>query len=346
MSAAVIIAGGGTGGHLVPAAVLAQACMARGYRALVVCGDRPIESRVLAGFEVERRVLKLHGVATGSWLRRGAGLALLPLACLRALFWMLSIRPAFVVLIGGYVAFPVGVAAVLTGRRLHLVEGNALPGRVTRLLARFARTLVVLDANLDVPGRAQRLVGAPVRAEIRALRAHPPADDGYVLVVGGSQGAAALNETLPPLLARHALKVLHISGPGRDQEVRAAYADAGVEAKVVAYVDDMATAYAGARFAVARAGAATVAELIAAALPAVLVPYPHAADDHQRANAQVFVRLGGGRCVTEGEGFAERLDAALRALEDPGVRAGCRSQLLATTVEFDPVAIVSRLEAA
>jgi UDP-N-acetylglucosamine--N-acetylmuramyl-(pentapeptide) pyrophosphoryl-undecaprenol N-acetylglucosamine transferase len=322
MKEIVVLAGGGTGGHLVPAMALASAVELAGRRPVLVTGDRPIEDRVLAGATWERRRLRVRGFATAGWLGRLQSLRSLPGAVLTAWRWIRQWRPALIVLTGGYVALPVGLAARLAGRPFVLVEPNCIPGRTTRLLARMASMVVLLDKTVTLPGRAARLGGMPVREAIVALgRRERLPGDGRLLVLGGSQGARALNLGVPAALPTdYSGRILHVAGPGRADEARSAYAERGIDAEIVEYLDDMAGALAAADLVVARAGAGTIAELIAATVPAVLVPYPHAADGHQEANARLFARLGGGMVVGEGAEFEQRLAAAIRSMR--GANAG------------------------
>lgn len=316
MSNVVVLAGGGTGGHLVPAMALAAAVELADRRPILVTGDRPIEDRVLAGRPWERHRLHVHGFTTAGWLGRLQSLLSMPGAVWTAWRWIRQWRPALIVLTGGYVALPVGVAARLAGRPFVLIEPNCIPGRTTRLLARMASTVVLLDTTINLPGRAPRVGGMPVRESIVALgRRGRLSGDGRILVLGGSQGARALNIGVPAALpADFSGRILHVAGPGRTDEARNAYAARGIDAEVIDYLDDMAGALAAVDLVVARAGAGTIAELIAAAVPAVLVPYPHAADGHQDANARLFARLGGGMIVAEGAEFEPRLAAAIRSM--------------------------------
>lgn len=347
MSETIVIAGGGTGGHLVPAMALADAAGAAGDRPVLVTGDRPIEDRVLEGCPWPRRKLAVRGFATVGLDGRLRALLALPGAVWRAFRWLGELRPRRVILTGGYVALPVGIAAALRRVPVVLIEPNAIPGRTTRLLARLAGTLVVLDGSISLPGQAARIIGMPVRAAIVELgRSEARGESGRLLVLGGSQGARALNVGVPDALAAgYSGAVLHVSGPGRAGEAREAYASVGVSAEVVEYLDDVAGALAAADLVVARAGAGTIAELIAAARPAVLVPYPHAADNHQEANARLFARLGGGLVVSEGDGYSARLGAAIRAmLGSAGDDA--RLRLRDSGVETDAARLLARIKGA
>lgn len=345
MSETIVIAGGGTGGHLVPAMALADAAGAAGDRPVLVTGDRPIEDRVLEGCPWPRRKLAARGFSTVGIGGRMLALLALPGAVWRAFRWLGELRPARVILTGGYVALPVGIAAALRRVPVALIEPNAIPGRTTRLLARLAGTLIVLDGSISLPGRAPRIVGMPVRSSIVAVgRLATRGESGRLLVLGGSQGARSLNLGVAVALADgDPVAVLHVSGPGRAGEARDAYASVGISAEVVEYLDDIAGALAAADLVVARAGAGTIAELIAAARPAVLVPYPHAADNHQEANARLFARLGGGLVVGEGDGFSARLGAAIKALRGP-LGDDARLRLRESGIETDAGCLLARIK--
>jgi UDP-N-acetylglucosamine--N-acetylmuramyl-(pentapeptide) pyrophosphoryl-undecaprenol N-acetylglucosamine transferase len=224
---------------------------------------------------------------------------------------------------GGYAAGPGGLAAWLLRRPLLVHEQNRVPGVTNAWLARMARRVLVGFADAFPPSAHAEWVGNPVRADIAALP--PPADRfarrsgrARLLVLGGSLGARALNRVVPQALARMPLvdrpEVLHQCGARGIDETRAAYADAGVEARVQPFIEDMATAYASADLAVCRAGALTIAELCAAGLGALLVPFPFAVDDHQTRNAAAMHDAGAALLVQERDLDAQRLSTELQKL--------------------------------
>ncbi|RMD80254.1 MAG: undecaprenyldiphospho-muramoylpentapeptide beta-N-acetylglucosaminyltransferase, partial [Gammaproteobacteria bacterium] len=285
---------------------------------------RGLEARLVpaAGFPLDLVPARgLRGAGAAGWLLGGARLAA---AVARALGVLRRRRPQVVLGMGGYVSAPGALAARLLGLPLVIHEQNAVAGLANRLLAPLARQ--VLTAFPGVLGaRGARLTGNPVRPEIAAL---PPPEarlgEGRgptrVLVLGGSQGARALDEALPRALAGAPVTVRHQCGRGREEAVQRAYREAGVEARVQPFIEDMAEAYGWAELAVARSGALTVAELAAAGLGAVLVPYPHAVDGHQRRNAAYLEEAGAARVVEQapGEGApAEALGEALRGALGP-----------------------------
>ncbi len=296
MSRTLLIMAGGTGGHIFPGLAVAEEARAAGWQ-VVWMGARG---------GMEERLVPKYGIPT-AWIRaraaRGKGIAqklLLPLNLLYS-FWesarqIRSLRPDVVLGMGGYVAFPGGMMASLLGRPLALHEQNAIAGLANRVLAGVADKVMV--AFPEALKRAE-WTGNPVRRDIAAV---PPPEQRFagrsgplrILVVGGSLGAQALNEAVPRALALLADKpsVVHQSGEKHIDALRASYATAGVQGELVAFIDDMARRYAEADLVICRAGAVTIAELSAAGMASVLVPFPHAVDDHQTANARFLAERG------------------------------------------------------
>ncbi|MGN2242415.1 undecaprenyldiphospho-muramoylpentapeptide beta-N-acetylglucosaminyltransferase [Frateuria sp. GZRR33] len=317
----VLIMAGGTGGHIFPGLAVADVLRAQGVPVAWLGAAGGMETRVVPAHGIE-----LHTVAVGGLRGKGLKTRLLaPLMLARALLASLRVlrrvRPRSVLSMGGYVAGPGGVAARLTGTPLLVHEQNRVAGYTNRKLAGFARRVLAGFADALPNGE---WVGNPVRASIAALPA--PAErfttrtgPMQLLVLGGSLGARALNLALPQALAlvpaERRPSVRHQCGSRGLDEARAAYAQAGVEAEVVPFIEDMAAAYGWADLAVCRAGALTIAELTAAGLGAVLVPFPHAVDDHQTGNAQALVEAGAAELIQERDldvqQLARRLDALL-----------------------------------
>jgi UDP-N-acetylglucosamine--N-acetylmuramyl-(pentapeptide) pyrophosphoryl-undecaprenol N-acetylglucosamine transferase len=319
----VVIAAGGTGGHVFPALAVAAELRARGVEVHFLGTASGLEARAVpaAGFPLE--TVDMRGLRGGGWRRWAA----LPGALGRAVWAARSVlrrlRPAAVLAMGGYVAVPAGLAARLGGTRLLLHEQNAVPGLAIRALRGMAAAVFTgFPEAAEVLGARARWAGIPVRAELLAL---PAPEARYaeregplrVLVFGGSQGARFLNQRVPAWLAGvgRAVSVRHQAGERELDAVQAAYNDRGMAAEVTPFIDDMARAYAWADLVVCRAGAATVAELAAVGVPAVLVPYPYAVDDHQRRNAEALVSRGAALCVSQEEwddaALAARLDGEL-----------------------------------
>lgn len=325
----VLIMAGGTGGHVIPALSLARGLAAEGVEVEWLGSPRGIENRL-----VPEAGIPLHRIAVAGLRGNGlAGWLMAPVNLLRALWQagriLSDYDPQLVVGLGGFASGPGGLAAWLMRRPLVIHEQNAVAGMTNRLLARLARRTYAAFPQA-FPGRAE-VVGNPVRADIAALGEQPRGASEMaqrplrLLVVGGSLGARALNERLPEALAllpaARRPRVWHQAGRDKEVVTRDDYARLGVEAEVVAYIDDMARAYDWADLVVCRAGALTVAELAAAARPALFVPLPHAVDDHQTANARALVEQGAARLMPQREMTTATLAEALSSLLDPDTLA-------------------------
>ncbi len=330
----VLIMAGGTGGHVFPALAVASELRAREVPVVWLGTRRGIEARLVPEHGIAIEWLSIAGVRGK---RLGTRLVF-PLRVLRALAQAWSVfgrrRPCLALGMGGFVSGPGGLAAWLRRVPLVIHEQNAIPGLTNRVLARFAtRTLEAVPRSFQglAPGRVLH-TGNPVRPEIAALP--PPAQrlagrEGplRVLVLGGSRGAAALNRIVPLACAAVAVDarpaIWHQTGEhGVPAEVREAYRGAGIEARVETFVADMAAAYAWSDLVVCRAGAITVAELAAAGAASILVPFPHAVDDHQTENARFLSGAGAAVLAPERELTPERLADHLQAL------SGARRRLL------------------
>lgn len=314
----VLIAGGGTGGHLYPGIALAEEVTARpGGQVLFVGTARGLEARVVpaAGYPLE--LLDVSGIKRAGLLGLVKALLRLPRAFLASLAILRHFRPDMVVGVGGYASGPIVLAAALSGRPTAIQEQNSVPGITNRILGRFVRAVFVAfdDARLFFDGRKVRATGNPVRRKfLEGAAGREPAASPVLLVCGGSQGARAVNDAvlaaLPSLLARFlGLRVLHQAGPADFDRVRQAVAAARLDARVDvrAFIDDMASAYRGSTLVIGRAGALTLAELAITGRPAVLIPLPTAADDHQTRNAAAFERAGAAALLPQAEATGERL---------------------------------------
>jgi UDP-N-acetylglucosamine--N-acetylmuramyl-(pentapeptide) pyrophosphoryl-undecaprenol N-acetylglucosamine transferase len=315
----IMICAGGTGGHVYPALAVAAVLRARGHEVLWLGTPDSFESRVVPQHGIALETVRVSGLR-GHGLRRWFWA---PLALARALAQARGVlrrqRPAVVLGMGGYAAGPGGLAAWLAGIPLVIHEQNAVAGYTNRWLAPVARC--VLQAFPGTFGEA-RTVGNPVRESIAALpepgaRLAGRGGPARVLVLGGSQGARALNQAVPAALALlpedRRPQVWHQAGRTFELAQRA-YAQAGVSAELCVFIEDMAAAYGWADVVICRAGASTVAELAAAGCAALLVPYPHAVDDHQRRNADYLVRAGAALLLPETQLTASRLAELLSEL--------------------------------
>jgi len=314
---------GGTGGHVMPALAVAEALRGDGWRVVWLGTHAGMEAKLAVARGFEMAWVKVAGV-------RGKGLAtklLLPYNLLIA-FWQAARaifreRPDVALGLGGYVAFPGGMMAVLLNKPLVIHEQNAIAGLTNKILARLADR-VLLGLPLAIPlSSNEEWVGNPVRSEIAALPAPEQRLGGRegplrLLVIGGSLGAAALNQMIPQALkllpvARRPV-VRHQSGARHLEVLKRNYADAGVVAEPLAFIDDMAAAYAWADVVICRAGALTVAEIAAAGLAALFVPFPFAVDDHQTANAAFLADQGAAWLIQQQDLSPEKLAAWLRGL--------------------------------
>jgi UDP-N-acetylglucosamine--N-acetylmuramyl-(pentapeptide) pyrophosphoryl-undecaprenol N-acetylglucosamine transferase len=322
-----LVMAGGTGGHVFPALATARVLRRRGFDIVWLGTERGIEARLVPaeGIPVEwLSVSGLRGKGFGALLAAPVRLVIAVSQALRAIR---KHQPRVVLGAGGFASGPGGLAAWLLRRPLVVHEQNAVAGLTNRVLARLATR--VLEGFPDSFGRrikAER-VGNPVRPEIVAV---PSPERRYagregrarLLVFGGSQGAARLNAVLPAAIgelpAELRPEVLHQTGRHGHEETANAYRSRGIDADVRPFIDDMASAYGWADFAVCRAGALTVAELAAAGVPAILVPFPAAVDDHQTRNAEYAVRAGAARLLPEAGLTPISLAGVLRELLELG----------------------------
>jgi UDP-N-acetylglucosamine--N-acetylmuramyl-(pentapeptide) pyrophosphoryl-undecaprenol N-acetylglucosamine transferase len=315
----LLIAGGGTGGHVFPAVAVAEAAQALADVDVVFVGtDRGVEARVVPerGWRLER--LAIEPMKGGGPVRAVRGAAIAMLATIGAAGIVRRVRPRAVLSVGGYAAGPASLAAAMLGVPLAVLESNSHVGLANRLLAPFAKRAFLAwdEAAPSFRTRSVRQYGVPLRGGFRPVAYPAGGASSRVLVMGGSQGAAVLNERMPEVFARiarggAAVHVVHQAGRDRDAAVRDAYARASLgHVTVVPFIDDVARAIAEADLVVARAGAGTIAELTAIGRPSLLVPFPHATDDHQARNAEALARAGAAICMRQ-----ERADVASLASE-------------------------------
>uniref|UniRef100_E6QKN6 N-acetylglucosaminyl transferase n=1 Tax=mine drainage metagenome TaxID=410659 RepID=E6QKN6_9ZZZZ len=338
MAARILIAGGGTGGHIIPALAVARELVARhGAEVLFVGTERGLESRMVpeAGFSLKLvEVGPLNRVSLGTRLKT---LRLLPLSVLTCVRFIREFQADAVFGVGGYASGPAMAAALISRVPTLAFEPNAVPGLANRLVGRWVSAAAVNFAPAARWFRNAEVTGIPVRAEFFEIAPPGTPRPPRLLVFGGSQGARILNTLLPQVVGEllcsvPGLTVLHQAGARHVEATRLAYAEvcerAGIDSsrwRVEAFLDGMAECFAAADLILARSGASTVAELAAAGRPALLIPFAAAADDHQLANAEVMVRAGAAAMLTERELAAQpgRLMEALAGL------LGDRGQLTA-----------------
>jgi UDP-N-acetylglucosamine--N-acetylmuramyl-(pentapeptide) pyrophosphoryl-undecaprenol N-acetylglucosamine transferase len=324
----VLIAGGGTGGHVIPALAIGRE-LRDAHRAEVrfVGTARGIESKLVpeAGFPLE--LVRSGQLKNVSLMTRLRTMMDLPLGVLHCVSLMRAFKPDVVVGVGGYASGPAMIAAVLLPLPTLAYEPNAVPGLTNRIVGKHVSAAAVNFAGTAQYFRNAEVTGVPVRTEIFSLPERPVGVPLRLLVTAGSNGALVFNETMPLIAARlleevPGLTIVHQSGPRKLDDTRAAYAASGADPtrwSVEAFLTDMAAQYAAADVVLARSGS-TVAELCAAGKPSVLVPFAAAADDHQRKNAEVLVNAGAAVMLLQRDVTPESLRAALVSLLNDGSR--------------------------
>jgi UDP-N-acetylglucosamine--N-acetylmuramyl-(pentapeptide) pyrophosphoryl-undecaprenol N-acetylglucosamine transferase len=325
----VLIAGGGTGGHVIPALAIARELRDRHAADVRFVGTaRGLETRLVpeAGFPLE--LIKVGQLKNVSFTTRLRTFADLPLGLLRCTALLRSFGPHVVVGVGGYASGPAMMAAVLLRLPTVAYEPNAVPGLANRLVGKFVSAAAVNFEQTTAYFRNATVTGVPVREAIFAVRPRDPAAPPRLLITAGSQGAKVFNETLPLIVVRlldavPGLSILHQSGSRTFAEVQAAYKASGADParwEVRAFIEDMPAQYEACDLVLARSGS-TVAELAAAGKPSLLVPFPQAADDHQRRNAEILQQAGAAVLLLQPQVTPETLLAELvRLFEDrPGL---------------------------
>jgi UDP-N-acetylglucosamine--N-acetylmuramyl-(pentapeptide) pyrophosphoryl-undecaprenol N-acetylglucosamine transferase len=322
----VIIAGGGTGGHVFPGLAVAHELRAQGAQVTFVGTARGLEARVVPeqGFALE--LLDVQPMKGGGFARAARGAGVAAVAAIKATQLVRRLRADAILSVGGYAAGPVSLAAALMGVPLAIYEPNAAPGMTNRWLKAFAkRAFVVWPEAARVFGEEKsRMLGVPLRRAFLEARAAADLDAKptrgsrvlRVLVLGGSQGAKSLNLALPVALGPFKVEVVHQTGPRDEDAVRALYRDtraSDVPVRVLPFINDVAAELAAADLVIARSGASTVAEVGAMGVAAIFVPFPYAADNHQEQNARSLEKRGGCACVLDKDlsGISEVIFALL-----------------------------------
>ena len=316
----VLIAGGGTGGHVIPALAIARELKARYSAEVLFVGTaRGMENRLVpqAGFGLMR--VKVGALKNVSLVTRMRTLFDLPRAVVEARKIIKAFSPDVVVGVGGYASGPAMAAAILMHIPTLAFEPNYVPGFANKIVGHRVSAAAVHFEQTQKFFRNAQVVGVPVRAEFFKVPAANNNRPPTLLVFGGSQGAQAINQAMvaaaPEVLRQiPQLRVIHQTGERDYNEVQSAYASAGISAEVSAFIDDMPAAFARADLLLCRSGASTVAEITAAGKPAIFVPFPRAADDHQRRNAEAIVEGGAAVLVPQAELTPERLTQVVTEL--------------------------------
>ncbi|MDG4811805.1 undecaprenyldiphospho-muramoylpentapeptide beta-N-acetylglucosaminyltransferase [Hydrogenovibrio sp. 3SP14C1] len=312
----ILIMAGGTGGHVFPGLVLAEALADKQVKTVWLGTRNGMEKQWVDAANIPFYTISIKGLRGNGllgWLKA-------PLNVFKA--WRQARRiirqeaPDLVLGMGGFVCGPGGLAALSLRKPLVLHEQNAIPGLTNKLLAPFAKKVICAFPQTKIKGKQVEVIGNPVRTGLESLplvQAHSPR---RLLVLGGSRGALALNEMVPKALAllseSQRPQVIHQTGQKTLDQAQSFYQAANVAAEVVPFIDDMVSAYQQADLVICRSGALTVSELMAAARPAILVPFPFAVDDHQTMNAQALVNLNGGEILQQADMTPELLAARIQ----------------------------------
>lgn len=323
----MLIAGGGTGGHLFPGIALAEEVSTRNAKNQVafVGTERGLEARVVpqAGFRLE--LISARGLKGMGFNRLLRGLLALPVSFFQSWSILRRYRPDVVVGVGGYASGPVVLAAWLQRVPTVVQEQNALPGVTNKILGKLVRVVFIAfeEARRFFPAGKVQLIGNPIRRKLmdNYLRSSVRHEGFTLLIFGGSQGARGINDRMIAALdhlgaLKGSLQILHQTGKKDVEAVRQAYQAKGFQAEVVDFIDDMSGAYARADLVVCRAGATTLAELTVCKKASLLIPFPHAADNHQEVNARAMVQNGAALMLRESELTGETLAAQILSLHE------------------------------
>lgn len=326
----LIIAGGGTGGHIFPGLAVGKEILKRhpASEVLFVTGDRKIEGDILKDAGIRRVSITVEGIKGRGLMKTLRAALKLPCGFFQSLSVIKRFSPDIVLGVGGYSAGPVCLAARIMGIRTAIHEQNSYPGVTNRLLSRFADRVFVsfMDSGKYFPEGKVRVTGNPIRASFITCAEGEKGRAGRftILVTGGSQGASAINGVFIAALKRIREKgldplVIHQTGQADFENAVQAYRDNGLEGDIKPFIQDMPAAYGKADIVIGRAGAGTVFELAAMGKPSILIPYPHAADDHQTCNARMLSDAGGAIMIPQDELDPDRLAGVLAGfMEDRG----------------------------
>jgi UDP-N-acetylglucosamine--N-acetylmuramyl-(pentapeptide) pyrophosphoryl-undecaprenol N-acetylglucosamine transferase len=327
----VLIAGGGTGGHLFPGIALAEEVTTRhhGNEVVFVGTERGLEARVVPKEGYPLELVKVQGLKGKSLVAFVKALFALPLAFIESFRILARHKPDVVVGVGGYASGPVVLAAWLMGIPTAIQEQNALPGLTNKILGRIVRVVFIAfeEARRFFPEKKVQLIGNPIRRKLmdNYLRSRVAHERFSLLVFGGSLGARGINQRMIEALdhlgdLKDGLHFVHQTGKNDLEQVRKGYADKGFQADVVEFIDDMSGAYARADLVVCRAGATTLAELTVCKKASILIPFPHATDNHQEVNARALVDAGAALMFREAELTGQKLAETIRQLKGEPAR--------------------------
>jgi len=321
----IIIAGGGTGGHLFPGIAVAEEFQKRDpqNRVIFIGTRRGIEHRLLGTLGYELRLIEVEGLKGRGLKALIKGAWAIPVSMMQSRRILADFRPDVVLGVGGYASGPAVMAAYLMGCPTAIAEQNALAGNTNRILGKFVDRIFLTyeQSKGRFPARKVSVTGNPVRAAFAASLKESPKTRAFrqILIFGGSQGAAAINKTVVAMLPllqkiKDRVRVVHQTGERDEETVRQAYAKAGMEAEVRPFIVDMVSAYAASDLIICRAGATSLAEITVAGKASVLIPFPYAADDHQTENARAMVEAGAAAMIRESDLTAETLYSLVASL--------------------------------
>jgi UDP-N-acetylglucosamine--N-acetylmuramyl-(pentapeptide) pyrophosphoryl-undecaprenol N-acetylglucosamine transferase len=313
----VLMAGGGTGGHVIPALAVARELRQRGHHPFFVGTARGMESRLVPNEGFELRQIDIGGLNRVGIAQKLATLVRLPFVTVGCIKDVAEVSAVFSM--GGYVAGPPVMAAILKRKPVVVMEPNAIPGFTNRVIARFVKRALVSFSETEryfPPGRVE-ITGLPVREEFFEIPPKPPGETLNLLITGGSQGSHTLNRAAReswPLFrsAGFPVRIVHQTGTQGFEEIRDAFAQSGLEGEVVPFIRDMPGVFAATDLVICRAGAGAMSELAAAGKPSILVPLPFAADDHQTRNAQVMEREGAAKMIRDADFRGPKMFGAVK----------------------------------
>ena len=316
----VLVTAGGPGGHIMPAVAIAEAIRDKvhGTKVLFVGTDRGMEERIARLKGLDFIPIRAQGIKGKSVTNIGKAVFLNVKAFRKAIGIIRDFKPAWVIGTGGYVTGMVVLAGRLLGCSCAIQEQNSIPGLTNRLLSRIAQRVFLAfpDSQGRFPKAKTLLVGNPLRRELTSHNQNVT-NEGYLIILGGSLGASSINRASVAALGilkaeGHQVQAIHQCGGSDYPWVAAAYRQTGIETLVYDFIDDMAPVYRGARLAVSRCGGITLSELSAMGLPSIMIPFPHATDNHQMENARYVASLGGGWIIEDSELTPERLASEIK----------------------------------